>query len=201
MLPLLLDEDRVVPVVAGGNFIPRIIALLGVLRSVVIAEVVLVPLGRTEQVQRQGAQIQRDLRRISIVPAAIQAGGKIHRQKLHAATIEGVVPIAIHVDPSARRRDVLRRHPDPVGAGLLPESRAPGVAAILADPAARHPDAVGGTRALRACFQACRRRREVLYLLGAGVCPEPRDPLVASTDLGPVPGNPTVVGRNRPPAA
>src|SRR5262249_50878222 len=118
------------------------------------------------------------------------------------AAVDGIVPIAVDEDVTARRPDVIRGYPRPVVPRCRPVTGAPGVAAVVPDPCSGDPRLVWrGSLDTGALVDRLGWLGQVLDLIRLGVGPIAADPLVPVVRAIPIPRNPLAAGGQRAPHA
>ena len=102
MLPAFVGVDRIVAVTAGVVRIRGVEPRGLVVRGVVVAEVVVLVLRPQEEMVGEHAQVDHRRRRVGETRPRVHARIEIDRRKQHAATADGVIPVAVDEDVAAR---------------------------------------------------------------------------------------------------
>src|ERR1041385_3297225 len=174
----------------------------GVVRGVVVPEVIMLVTRPQEEVIAEHSQVNHDRRRVKVATPGIDTGFEIDRGKEKAASFNWVVPEATDEDISARGPDIMSGAPIPIHPAWRPITGTPGVTTLIPYPAARRPTVVRGRRGdIGPRFHRHGRRRQVGCLPHAGIRPVPGSPLVALRSLSPVTRPPFTPGRQSAPGS
>lgn len=193
--PSFVGVDRVVAAMILLILEPGIEPPPRVICAIIVPEIIVAIPRTDEQAGRQKIGLNYDGWGIDITRLSPERGRDIRRRKEHPTPVEIPVPKSIDIDRAARRIDVVCRRPDPVGPGLHPVPRPPGVVGIDPDPATGSPDRVRRWRRTGgADFQAFRGLGKIGDFFGFGRCPESRSPAPAIGNGSPVTRNPTAYG-------
>ena len=202
MLPADVSENRIVAETAGVVRIRGVEARGLVVGGVVVAEVVVLVLRPQEEMVGEYAQVDHRRRRVGETGPRIRAPLEIDRRKQHAATADGVIPVAVDENVAARGPDVMGGDPIPIRLPSGPETGTPGIAVLMPHPTAGQPHVVRRRRGdVGTGFGGRRRLGQVLHLGRLGVGPIPGSPLEALRGLAPITGHPLAARRKVAPDA
>ena len=189
--PALMRINRIIPVAPGIVAVGSVITGPAVLRSVVVAEIIMTAPGPEEQMVQQGRDADHRGGAVVIIRAGIIAPGEADRGKDHAAARDVVIIVAIHIDVAQRSPGVIGRHPHPVRTCQIPVARLPDVPRLAPAPCSWNPRVIpGGGTDVGAGLKAGWRFVQVFDFLGGGIRPVTGDPLVILAGLPPIARNP-----------
>src|ERR1041385_2384207 len=111
----------------------------GVVRGVVVPEVIMLVTRPQEEVIAEHSQVNHDRRRVKVATPGIDTGFEIDRGKEKAASFNWVVPEATDEDISARGPDIMSGAPIPIHPAWRPVPGSPLVALRSLSPVTRPP--------------------------------------------------------------
>ena len=168
----IIRVQRIVTTMVTVIIVSAVVMQPGVMRAVIIAEVIVPVVRMDEQVQQQAGPAEQIAGPILKARLCIDAVMKINRRIAMAATGQAVIPIAAHEDAALRRPGVMFRHPGPIFLIRMPVTRPPAIIALGVVPTSGNPKMLlGRRRASRTTFEARRRRIAIRQLAGRGRCP------------------------------
>ena len=127
--------------------------------------------------------------------AIIHTPRKIDRRKQHTAAVDGVIPVTINKNVTARSPDVMRGNPIPIRLCAGPETGTPDIAVLLPHPTSWQPHVIWRGRGnVGASFDGCRRLGQIGHRTHLGIGPIPGSPLMTLTRLAPITGHPLAAG-------
>jgi hypothetical protein len=200
VVPPIIDVERLIANAAVVQIEPRHNPDLGILRSIIVAKVVVTVPRPAEQVvlnhldvDDHGGDVLKSRPRID---RRLEIGGG----KTQPTACERVVPVPFEEHAPAGAPNVAGGDPNPVRLNRRPVPRTPNILNILPNPAAGHPELiVRRLRAARTAFQTLRRSGQVADLFSRlplfARPPEAADPLVTVVHLSPVARHPLAIGR------
>ena len=100
--PPVMREDRLIPAVAGIPGKAGIEAVVEIAGIEVVAKVIMTVIGPHEEAVGEQPGIDYDTRSVVITRLVIDITRETNRCEEHAALVQGMVPVAIQIDISAR---------------------------------------------------------------------------------------------------
>jgi hypothetical protein len=204
VVPPIIDVKRLIADSAMVQIKPGHNPDLGVLRTIVVAKIVVIVPRPAEQVVLDCLDIDDHGRDVLKGRLRIDRRLEIGGGKTQPTACERVVPVPFEEHAAAGAPNVAGGDPNPVRLDRGPVACTPDVLHILPDPAAGHPELiVRRLRAAGAAFHTLWGRGQVTDLFGllpllAGP-PEAANPLVSVIRLGPIARHPLAIGRRHTP--
>jgi hypothetical protein len=193
---LVVSVQRRETAVLAEVAVTGVVMAVAINRSIVISEVVMPPVRTNEQMQKKRPVSNPERRAVSVSCLPVNRTHKMYRGEQTAAPGQWVIPIAGQIHAASRRPDIASCDPRPIRLVRMPESGPPTVVVGRQHPVARDPKIVLGRRGA-GWTDLQRFWRGILHVLQTRrVCrsPETRHPLIASRDLLPVSGDPSLIG-------